>query len=479
MQAQLSKAAERLIAWWVALPERWNATALIVAGWAVLVLPLVWFRGFNSDDGLAVEIARAAIEDGEWITPHFANLRYVERPALLSWLIALVSLPFGSVSQFTARLPIVLSLLAGCLAIFALLRRTASLPAALFGAAVFLACPLVLRAYVATTADLSLAVLLFLAFIVWWDGFDAKRLTLVRWVGIGLILALAALLKGPQPVAYFFFGVGLFVLLTRAWAQIPGLMLAGIVCLIPVAAWYLYVFAPGDETTWGTFMRLDESRSAPLPGPFRASLRLILDTLPAALPAALFLITERFRGTPRAPSVFVMALACYAFACTVVILFWPGGAASRYFFPMVPPLCVLAGLGFDALSSRRPVAAASALCLTFGILAYAAVYSVVASPLLPEQFRSSKIEGERIAALMRATPAPIYRWGDVALNELAYVPMRILRVDRATLEKLRGPAWIIVTPAEADALIAKRSENLRLVTPFGRTGQWSLLRLDG
>ncbi len=45
------------------------------------------------------------------------NLRWVERPTLLSWIIAAISAPFGSVSQVTARLPIVLFLLAGCLLI--------------------------------------------------------------------------------------------------------------------------------------------------------------------------------------------------------------------------------------------------------------------------------------------------------------------------------------------------------------------------
>jgi 4-amino-4-deoxy-L-arabinose transferase len=125
----MREASNRLIAWWAAVAER-NPVVLIVAVWAILVLPLVFFRGFNSDEGVAVTIARTAIEDGYWLTPHMFNLRWIERPALLSWIIAAISLPFGSVGQFTARLPIVLSLLGGCLLIFGLLRRVASLPAA-------------------------------------------------------------------------------------------------------------------------------------------------------------------------------------------------------------------------------------------------------------------------------------------------------------------------------------------------------------
>jgi 4-amino-4-deoxy-L-arabinose transferase-like glycosyltransferase len=478
-EGKMATAADRLIAWWTALAKRWNPVLLIMAVWAVLVLPLVWFRGFNSDDGVAVTLAQTAIADGQWLTPHMFNIRFAERPVLLSWMIALISLPFGSVSQFTARLPIILSLLGGCLLIFDLLRRVASLPAALFGVALFLACPLVLRAYVMTTADLPLAVLLFLAFYVWWTGLAAGRLTVVRWIAIGGVLGLAALLKGPQPVGYFFLGVGVFVVASRSWAQLPGLLLAGVVCAIPVAAWYAQVYAPGDETTWAMFMRLDRFRSATLPRPLRATANVFVETLPASILVSIFLLTGGARRGGQAPHALVAALACYAFICTVALLFWPGGEAARYFFPMTPPLCVLGGLAFDSLSGRKPLFVASVLLATLGILGYAALYSAVASPLLAAQFRSSKIDAARIMERVRAAPAPIYRAGPAALNEFSYLPVRVITVaDMRTLETLRGPAWIVVPAEAADDLIVKRQGALHLVMAFGRPERWRLLRLD-
>jgi 4-amino-4-deoxy-L-arabinose transferase-like glycosyltransferase len=478
-EARMATAADRLIAWWAALAKRWNPVLLIVAVWAVLALPLVWLRGFNSDDGVAVTLAQTAIMDGQWLTPHMFNLRFAERPVLLSWVIALISLPFGSVSEFTARLPIILSLLGGCLLIFDLLRRAASVPAALFGVALFLACPLVLRAYVMTTADLPLAVLLFLAFYVWWTGFAAGRLTLVRWIGIGGVLAFAALLKGPQPVGYFFLGVGAFVVVSRSWTQLPGLVLAGVVSALPAAAWYMHVYAPGDETTWAMFMRLDRVGSASLPHPLRATANIFVETLPASILVSLFLLTGAARRGGEAPSSFVAALACYAFTCTVALLFWPGGEAARYFFPMAPPLCVLGGLAFDSLSRRRPLLVAPVLVATLGILAYAAVYSAVASPLLAAQFRSTKIDAARIMERMRAAPVPIYRLGPAAMNEFSYLPVRVITVvNLRLLETLRGPAWIVVPSDAADDLLAKRQGSLHFVMAFGRPERWRLLRLD-
>ena len=472
----ISDSASRLIAWWRALSERWNPIVLIFSAWVLLVLPLVFLRGFNSDEGVAVSIARTAIEDGYWLTPHVFNVRFIERPTLLSWIIAAISLPFGDINQFTARLPIVLSVLGGCLLIFWLLRRVASLPAALLGAALFLACPLVLRAYVMTTADLPLAVLLFLAFVLWWSGFASGRSTVGRWIGIGVILALAGLLKGPQPLGYFALGVGLFILVTRSWMQIPGFVLAGIICMLPLVAWYAHVYSPGDATTWSSFMRLTVSAS--LAGPIESVSRMFVETLPAALLATAFLATNRLHASGGASAAFVTALVCYSFTCTVVVLFWPGGSTARYFFPMLLPLCVLGGLGFDALAARRPLFVAPVMAITFGILSYALIYSVVAAPLLPHRFRSAQIDGARIADVVRAAPGPIYRTGPTGLNDLLYVPTRVLNVTFAELETVRGPAWIAVPVDEATALLAKRKEDLSLILSFGRSNEWQLLRLD-
>ena len=33
-------------------------------------------------------VAQSAIDDGNWLTSHIYNMRWIERPMLLSWLIA-------------------------------------------------------------------------------------------------------------------------------------------------------------------------------------------------------------------------------------------------------------------------------------------------------------------------------------------------------------------------------------------------------
>jgi 4-amino-4-deoxy-L-arabinose transferase-like glycosyltransferase len=469
--------AVRIVAAWNRLSTRWNPVAVIVVAWAVLTVPLVFFRGFNSDEGLAVSIARTALEDGDWLVPHMFNLRWIERPTLLSWIIAAFSAPFGQVSQISARVPVALFLLFGCLLIYFLLRRVAaSVPAALLGVALFLACPLVIRHYVMIIADLPLAVLLFFAFFLWWSGYDKGSIGLGRWVAIGIVLAFAGLLKGPQPIAYFALGIGLFVLITRSWRQIPGLVLAGVICAIPLAAWYAAVYTPGDEASWAIFMRVRPA--TPLPGPLAAGWSTAVEMLPAVLLAAAFLIAQAFGGGGFARPRFVLALACYAFTAAIVILFWPGGSTQRYYLPMLLPLAVFGGLGYDLLSARRPQIVAPVLLLTAGCLAYALVYAAL-SPLLPQRFRQAQIEAAQITTLVQAAPAPIYRTTDTALNVLPYLPGRIRNLDSLdALAALSGPAWLVLPTDEAETLLARRPDKLHVAMPMGDRGQWRLLRLD-
>jgi 4-amino-4-deoxy-L-arabinose transferase-like glycosyltransferase len=279
-------------------------------------------------------------------------MRWVERPTLLSWIIAAISAPFGHISQITARLPVALFVLFGCALIYLVLRRVAaSVPAALFGVALFLACPLVICSSVLVTADLPLAVTLFFAFYLWWCGHEEGSIGVSRWLAIGVVLALAGLFKGPQPIAYFALGVGFYILASRSWRQFPGLILAGLICIIPLAYWYAAIYTPGDEGNWAAFMRVRPV--AILPGPIVASLRTLSEIFPAALAAAAFLVGHALRGRGHARPGFVAALSCYAFIAAIAVLFWPGGSLPRYFLPMVLPLCVFGGLGYDLFSEKR------------------------------------------------------------------------------------------------------------------------------
>jgi len=60
---------------------------------------------WNPDEPRYAQVAREMMETGEWVVPHLNGEVYTEKPPLYFWLIALISKPFGDVSEVTARFP--------------------------------------------------------------------------------------------------------------------------------------------------------------------------------------------------------------------------------------------------------------------------------------------------------------------------------------------------------------------------------------
>ena len=76
-----------------------------------------------------------------------------------------------------ARIPAVLSLLAGALFVFRLLQKQVRhMRAALFGAVCFLISPMIMLKLVTAESDGFVSVLLFGALVMWWDGYSAGGL---------------------------------------------------------------------------------------------------------------------------------------------------------------------------------------------------------------------------------------------------------------------------------------------------------------
>ena len=80
---------------------------------------------------MAVTIARTAINDGYWLTPHMFNERFVERPTLLIIVDHRGDQPAVWERQSVYRSPpTILVLLGGSLPIYSLLRRVGASNAA-------------------------------------------------------------------------------------------------------------------------------------------------------------------------------------------------------------------------------------------------------------------------------------------------------------------------------------------------------------
>ena len=260
------------------------APVWVILVWALAVLPSLSVRSFIWEEGTNAELARDILVHGNLLEPSIYGVRWAEKPSLLPWLIAGVARLSGEVNELLARLPAMLAVLAAALLVLSITRRRASTPAACFAAACFLFCPLLLRKLTIAEPDTVITVLSFAALVIWWGGAQT-RLSWRRWLACGLLLAAAAMAKGPQPIAYFALGVGGFTVLHRRWGDLPGLVFSLAMPAIAVVAWAFAVYRPGDLTHWLGYMRLGHRIEpvAYLVERFRFSGVLLLDLLPATL----------------------------------------------------------------------------------------------------------------------------------------------------------------------------------------------------
>jgi 4-amino-4-deoxy-L-arabinose transferase-like glycosyltransferase len=94
--------------------NRWLVLLLLGLELPIFLLGLGSPALYDPHESLYAEIAREMVVRGDWLTPHLNGTRYLDKPPLFYWLIAVSYTVFG-VSEFSARLPIALAGLGGVL----------------------------------------------------------------------------------------------------------------------------------------------------------------------------------------------------------------------------------------------------------------------------------------------------------------------------------------------------------------------------
>lgn len=77
------------------MTQRWAITLLIVAFVLFYLLPLGTHGLWIPDETRYAQIGQQILIDGNWVTPHFMDLRYFEKPIAGYWMIAIGQAIFG------------------------------------------------------------------------------------------------------------------------------------------------------------------------------------------------------------------------------------------------------------------------------------------------------------------------------------------------------------------------------------------------
>ena len=443
--------------------EQKYALLWIVAFWALMAIPAVMLRAVHMEEGTVLGLARGAVEDGHWLAPFRYGVRFVERPVLLSWIAAALGEVTGGVTVLTVRIPHLLFLLAGAWLVYDLVKATAGKAAGLFGALCWFASPMVAQKFVTAEPDVTLSVLLFAVFCVWWKSLVVERLTPARWLLIGVLIGLAGLTKGPQPVAYVTLGIGAYLLLKRRFADLPPFLLANLLAALIIGSWYLMVAVPHDAEAWAVHSRILTSHGTELVSDHIDFLiSMMVEWLPGLilLVPALVILARKERNSDHD---LMLAAVLYALMCTLVLVVWPGGIATRYAMPGTLGLAVVAGLMFARWRQRHSRVIVVTLVTAYVIAVFVMVLGWVAMPLKPDWFQESKIAGQTIDALRRDVPGPVYVVTQSAEhNMLAYVRGPVREVALGRLTSLAEPSLAVLTEDEETAL-ARKKPTLHLI----------------
>ena len=431
--------------------------------WFVLVVPAIGIRGVHYEEGTTVGLARGAFEDGHWLTPFLYGVRFPERPVLVSWFLGAVGATVGCLPLWLARLPMVLALLAGALLVHGLVRQHASVRAALFASVCFLVSPVMLQKTVTAEVDGVVSVLLFVAFVVWWAGHARGGSTVGRWLAIAAILSVASLVKGPQPLGYFFTGVGAYLILQRRWRELVALVLVGVVAGAVVAAWYWTVYRPGDLTLWRMHSRIRAPQSVGgyVGGALHFTAQVVVEWLPGILlaaPLAVGLVRQRRTRNRN----LALALCLYGGVCTAILVFWPD-SHSRYAMPAVLAVAAAAGLAFDeSPGSLVDLAQAGATCL----ITYAVVVNWLILPLRPTIGQQKHRYAEYIALTIAQRPGSLYVTSEALDRQvLVYLTMPVHRASFDTIRQLPPPFFAVLSPEQEELLRTSRGDD-RVVLHF-------------
>ncbi len=392
----------------------WRSPLAFVGLAALCALTLLFRLGsyglVDPDEGRYAEIPREMLARGDWVTPTVNGIKFFDKPVLTYWSVMATYRVLG-VSEFAARLALVVFAFAGIAATYALGRRAFGARAGLLGAAMLSTTIMwpVMGRFVITDTPLASMTTCALAF--WWLGhttckgheqqregaplsqpssetpvergakprFD-NRVPNFWFAGFWICLGLGVLSKGPVAVVLCFGAIIPYLLWCRprnGWKM--GLSWGIPLMLLVAAPWFIEVQMRNSEFNHLFWYKQNFQRftgGAGVPDHWEAPYFLL-----PFLPAIFFPWSVFFpRALVRLPAVFrrarvepddqrARATVLLVFGAVFTLLFFSASKSKivTYILPMLPLGCACLGAWFDARWTRRDGFKAEALVL--GLLA--------------------------------------------------------------------------------------------------------------
>ncbi len=312
------------------------------------------------DEGRNAEVAREMLSSGDWITPHFNSLPYLDKPAVFFWLVALSFRVWG-ISEWAARFPSAMMALATMLLTWFLARRMFGERTGLYAGIVLTTTPLVIAFARLVIFDMTLACLLTLAMVSLWYA----ETNTPRPVGLDVLafaaMGVATITKGPVGFLLPLLSVAAYY----AWRQRLGDLRRlnwgwGVVAfLVTILPWFLAVSIRNPD--FPRYALWQESIQRFATGHARRTggvLYYVPVYLAGLFPWSIFLLCaawnrvskwRELRDEANRPIAFLLAWAGVIFVFFTI----SRSKLPAYFLPAAVPLTILTAQVWTRMESRE------------------------------------------------------------------------------------------------------------------------------
>lgn len=180
------------------MTQRWAIPLLVLAFIGFYLLPLGTHGLWIPDETRYAQIGQQILIDGNWVTPHFMDLRYFEKPIAGYWMIAIGQAIFGE-NLFGVRIASAIATGLSVLLTYVVARRLWSDPRKSFACAlVYMTFGLIAGQAGYSNLDPQFTLWVNMSLVALWFAVDSTtpRQRLLSWAALGFACGMGFMTKG-------------------------------------------------------------------------------------------------------------------------------------------------------------------------------------------------------------------------------------------------------------------------------------------